>query len=96
LTRRIHQLEEALAALQATISHEPHPLLHQQHTQHYQAEHIPQASAKAQPQHQADDAEDKLIDALGTLTISSGGQKYFGNYLSCLFCSLTSFSDLMD
>jgi hypothetical protein len=83
LTRRVHLLEDALAVLQASISKEPHPLLvnQQNDTRTY---------------HQTTSEEDKIIGALGSLTITEDGQTFFGptGGTEVLFLVITSLNTL--
>lgn len=72
--RRIRELEDALALLQAGISNEPHPLLTQDLLS---IKHGPEIRNQEDEVNQGSGVE--TLDALGTLHISEGGEAtYFG------------------
>ncbi|EJD41075.1 hypothetical protein AURDEDRAFT_186732 [Auricularia subglabra TFB-10046 SS5] len=75
MSRRIEQLEDALAALQSQISHEKHPLL---------ADELMLLKAPPPTENVAaaiNDATDKITECLGTLTLGERGH-FFGNHAS--------------
>ena len=73
MSRRIRQLEDALAVLQATVSNDTHPLLAE--SVEFDAEVTPDTIKQTD----AEEAEGSVIEALGTLSISdSGVPKYYG------------------
>ncbi|KAF5376156.1 hypothetical protein D9757_009313 [Collybiopsis confluens] len=72
MMKRIRQLEDALATLQATVSTEPHPLLKDKPTL------LPEIAEKPKPRNNDSEGVDSL-DALGTLTLSElGDARYLG------------------
>jgi len=72
---RIRQLEDALAILQATVSDQPHPLLKEDLLKiKFGSESIVPGSSSID-----EEAESKVLDALGTLTMEvSGESRYYG------------------
>ena len=72
---RIRQLEDALAILQATVSDQPHPLLREDLLKiKFGSESIVLGSSSID-----EEAESKVLDALGTLTMEvSGESRYYG------------------
>ncbi|ETW86659.1 hypothetical protein HETIRDRAFT_308468 [Heterobasidion irregulare TC 32-1] len=81
MTVRIRELEVGLAALQATISEEPHPLLKKERM--LNQESSPAQSSGSSPQNPTDtagDADDEgIIEAFGTLSIGvKGDTKFYG------------------
>lgn len=77
MSARIHELEEALARIQASVSAEPHPLLQPVDDDDERSKSpIPVAAlieAAAPPTETPDD----LAEALGTLTIRPFGESQF-------------------
>lgn len=76
MSARIHDLEEALALLQASISAEPHPLLFGT-DQGRSRSPIPVAAVNEQSHVVLDDSPDELTEALGSLAIRPFGDSQF-------------------
>jgi hypothetical protein len=70
---RIRQLEDALALLQASISKEPHPLLHENAI-------VVDADIADKPHESEDEVTGEVSMALGTLSVSDQGlSRFFGS-----------------
>ncbi|KAF8517909.1 hypothetical protein BU17DRAFT_91337 [Hysterangium stoloniferum] len=76
MSARIHELEDALASLQASVSAEPHPLLQGVDDEERSRSPIPVAALNETSVPVAD-SQDDLTEALGTLTIRPFGESQF-------------------
>jgi hypothetical protein len=79
MSDRIRQLEDALAILQSTLTHEPHPLLHRDLLQVKSSIDLHSAfdaDAKV-PKEQEESEDTQYIDSFGTLAIRDDGAATF-------------------
>ena len=73
MSDRIRQLEDALAQLQASVSKEPHPLLHENAI-------VVDADNVDKPHESEDEVTGEVSRALGTLSVSDQGlSRFFGS-----------------
>lgn len=76
MSARIHDLEEALSVLQASISAEPHPLLFGADSEERSRSPIPVAAVN-ESSVPPNDSPDELTEALGSLAIRPFGDSQF-------------------
>jgi hypothetical protein len=90
---RMHQLENAIAELQKSVSSQPHPLLVPD-VQIYTASTVPTVQRSSNDEnpfrsHQALDADAELARAFGVMSIFNDGTQYHGETASSEVCSLS-------
>lgn len=77
MSSRIHELEDALASLQATVSAEPHPLLDQTPAPVERPRSPIPVATITDNGTMVNDSPDDLSEALGYLTIRPFGESQF-------------------